>query len=318
MDQSLTELCETFLHYNQVISDTFSFSYQSIIPACSYYFLNANEEPDAESLRICRKMLKERFSMVNAFRGNGELFFVSILASSEEPDVLLDQANYAFDALRQYFKFNAYLPILAFIYAKYADTDDYLYLAQRTRDIFDTLNESHPFLTSYEDVVFSGLYAMDKRNLNSLLQDTEIAFQFLKSKFPLHQNAMMSLSQALTFSLGEPIAKCERVIAFDEKLREVNIKYERGFKYVALGILANLGIHHDQLFDDFLFVDSFLQQHREQYSVLRYGTKARYFHVVLILTTYYMSDNTEITISIIIAILLEIEAQQAAAASAAA
>jgi len=69
-----------------------------------------------------------------------------------------------------------------------------------------------------------------------------------------------------------------------------------------LVILANLGIHHDQLLSVFLDVDEYLQSKDDYRSFFRYGKKTRYFHIILILATYYMSASDELTVSIIVAI----------------
>ena len=82
-------------------------------------------------------------------------------------------------------------------------------------------------------------------------------------------------------------------------------------------ILANIGVDHDQVMADIVEADAFLSEQKE-YGFFGFWEKKRLMHVIMILTSFYLTSGPELIAAVVVSVLIEIQQQQAAAASAAA
>ena len=319
MEQSLKQICEDFIYYQDIIKARRIFgSYRQLYPACSFIHLCVRQEPNEEMLTLSKQIIRENTGFFSSFRGNGEEIFVTMLATDDDPGVRMKLALAAYDMLRGFFPSSAYLPFLALIMSKMIKPDMFYEVSSRTKRIFDLMNDDHRFLTGQEDVCFAGMLAMRAdMDIAEMLDEMEYCFDQLLEGNLFHHNAVQSISHALTLCAGTPDVKCENMRLLLDALESAGINFAKGYEQVSIAILANLGISLDVLVDDFCAVDDFLSV-KDGYGFFGFSKRTRYMHDVMILSAYYMNGSVELMAAVTLSVLLEIQSEQAAAAAAAA
>jgi len=323
MNEQLLRVCEEFIDNKELMREEFHWQNSLIYPVCGYIFMAYKQMPDIEMLRICRQILKEHAGWFSYFRGNGELIFTTLLATSNDPGLKMELSDRAYDALKEYFSSSSSLPLAAMILAEYVPEDQYEVISYEANHVYRRLKEGHFFITGEEDVCFAvllALYIHDRKSgflYDEMTEEIETAFYQLKSEFPFHGNAMQSVSHVLYMCDGSLEQKINNVLDLYDALYDVDLKYGKDYEMVALGILANLGIEKKQIVLDLLEIDGFLQG-QEGYGFLGFSRRTRLLHCVMICAAYYMNETTQLTSAFILGVLMEIRQQQAAAAAAAA
>ena len=318
MNDNLTKTCETFLYNKSIIENTSRLisafntdTYFSAIGA--YYFMAQKTEANEEMIKLCRQIIKENNGIFSSFRGTGEPIFACILAADKDPGTKMALALAAYDALRRFFSFSPFLPYLALIMTDIVTPDSYNLIALNTEEIYNSMRASHIFLTNNEDIPYAGLFAMNKRQNEELLLESETIYSILADNFSLFsRNALQTVSHALTLCIGEPRQKCTNFFNLYDKVKDVGLKYSHSFDLIALSILANLGLDLDTITEDLLDVTDYLKSRYSFFS----GAKRRQ-HAIMICAAHYMNTNIELTSAIVVSSLLEIIQQQNAAAAAA-
>ena len=323
MNQQLDKICEEFIENRDIIKDEFHWQNSLIYPACAYIFLAYKQVPNAEMLQLCRAILKEYAGWFSYFRGNGELIFTSFLATSNDPGAKMEMSSMAYEALKEFFSSSSSLPLAAMILSDYVSEDKFETIAYEADHIYRRLKEGHFWITGEEDVCFAvllALYVHDRKSgflYDEMVEEIDFSFDQLKRDFRFHGNAMQSLSHVLYMCDGSPEQKLNNVNDLYDELEDAGLKYGKDYEMVALGILANLGIEKKQIVLDLLEIDDFLKD-QEGYGFFGFSRRTRLLHSVMICAAYYMNETTQLTSAFILAVLLEIRAQQAAAAAAAA
>ena len=318
MNEELYRMCMDFTEYQTLLKGMYTWtSYSQVFPVAAYICLNHRDEPNEELLRLCDTILRENSGTFSNFRGNGKVVYIAMLSTDIDPGARMERAAIAYEELRDRFSASSYLPLLALIMAKNAAVQEYPDIARRTKTIFDAMNAEHAFLTSSEDSVFAGLLALQNKPLKSSIDEMEEIYEWLNSEFSFHRNSKQTLSHALVLCEGEWYDKCMRLKRLCDALDREGIRYSRDFALVPLAILANMGIETEQLLNDMLACDAYLQD-QSGYGFLGFSSKKRLMHAAMITAAYHMTGSYELSCAVIIGELLEIAAQQAAAAAAAA
>ena len=321
MNEMLISVCDEFLNYRDMMKDIIGFfSDRDIFPVCSYVFLSRREEPNEELIRLCRQILRENSGVFSGFRGNGEPVFAAMLSVTPDPGAAMECSVQLYEEMRSYKLSSEYLPLLCLYMISRIPPEEYGSFAYGTYELFRTLNEEHPILTSSEDVVFAGLLHATGRNHADLHDEISESYDLLKESLPFlySSDSIQTISHVLTLCSSDPVSKVERTVRFRRMLRDAGYKYGNGFEMSLLAIIANIGIDHDQILADFEEADDYLLQDKAYSSLFGHGKRFRYMHDIMILTAYYMCITDEQTAAVIIAVLYEIKMRQAAAAAAAA
>ena len=318
MNEELKAVCEDFLYYEDIIRAGRVFSgYRQLYPLCSYIYLAKRQEPNDEMIRLCREIIRENTSFFSYFRGNGQEVFITELATEEDPGRVMKLALAAYDFLREYFASSSYLPFLALTMARLIRPEAFAEVSARAKDIYELIRSDHFWLTGQEDVVWAGLLAMKEgRTPEEMRDEMEYCFTRLTRGDIFHHNAIQTVSHALTLCAGRMEDKCDNLQALTDGLEACGIQFSKNYEQASLAILANLGIPLDEIINDFCAVDDFLSV-REGYGFWGHSRKTRYMHDVMILSAYHMNGSVELTTAVTLSALLEIQAEQAAAASAA-
>ena len=318
MDQILQKMCDDFVFYRDFNRDQFKWSGSQLVdPLCAYIYLDHHQEPNEEMISLCKKILKENAGIFSAFRGNGNPILVTMLAVADDPGLKMETAKAAYEALRRRFGFSDYLPFLAMIMPDAMPADQFDAFTERTWVLYDTMHEIHSFLTSTEDVIYAGLLVMENKDTPQYIDEMEYLYDIMHKNDIFHANAQQSLSHALTLCQGSPDDKYNNLLTLCAMLRNEKIGYSKDYDMIPLGVLANIGIGREQIFHDLVDVYDYLEHFSGYGGAFGFSKKSRLVHACLILCAYYSPGTVELASAVTISVLMQIKAQQAAAASAA-
>lgn len=318
MDESLLNACYEFSDYCRMIKEGAGWSaYSQTIPLCAYICQAYRREPNLEMIRLCRTIIKQYNGIFSEFRGTMEPVFITYMSVDNDPEAKLLAAQRAYDCLKEYFPGRDTVAVLAMFMTDLVHYEDYPAASAAVKMTYDAMKEDHYFLTGSEDILLAGLIAFTFGFSRRVIDEAEMAFVYMKKRHAFHSNAMQSAAQVMTMCGGAWYEKCARTEELYNCLKDAGMKYGQDFEMVSLAVLANLGIDPAQVTNDMYEVDRYLETQKE-YGIFGYSKRNRLVHAVMILAVYYLNQNPALTCSVALSVILEIRAQQAAAAAAAA
>lgn len=295
MRASLHGLCENFINNRNTIKSTFGWENNYLYPVCAVVFIDKRKTVDAEQMKHCRDILKEKTGLFSNFRGNGKLAMISMLAVDSNPERKLEQSLRVYDMLKEYFFSSQYLPVASMAIANLVEESRYDEIAVRTRKIYNRMKKEHPFLTSSEDSVFAALLAVSSLTEEQVVQETENCYELLKKEF-FSGNAVQSLSHVLALGEGTPEEKCRKTIEMYRKLKEKGYKYGTGYELATLGILALLPEEPELVMQDVMEVDDYLSKEKG-YGFFGIGKKQRLMHAGMLVVSDYMESEKNLVMN---------------------
>ena len=258
--------------------------------ACAGIFINKEQTANEEMLLQCKDILKRNTGIFSNFKSTAKPMIIAMLASNENPQLLMERGLKVYDLLKEEFMSSVYLPIAAMIIAQYADEARYAELAQRTRRIYKQMRADHPFLTSGEDSTFCALMALLDKPDEVLLGDAEECYKTLKSNF-FSSNAVQSLSHVLAMCDGEPKIKCQRTMELFQKLKEAGHKYGTSYELPTLGVLAMADGNQDEIVAEMAEIDQWLSEQKGFGFFSSISAKQRLMYAGMIAQQDYINDK---------------------------
>lgn len=258
--------------------------------ACAGIFINKEQTANEEMLLQCKDILKRNTGIFSNFKSTAKPMIIAMLASNENPQLLMERGLKVYDLLKEEFMSSVYLPIAAMIIAQYADETRYAELVQRTRRIYKQMRADHPFLTSGEDSTFCALMALLDKPDEVLLGDAEECYKILKNNF-FSSNAVQSLSHVLAMCDGEPKIKCQRTMELFQKLKEAGHKYGTSYELPTLGVLAMADGNQDEIVAEMAEIDQWLSEQKGFGFFSSISAKQRLMYAGMIAQQDYINDK---------------------------
>lgn len=290
MNNSLQRRCELFIQNYNEIRGGFKWDSTYILPLCANIFTERGKQADAEWLKRCLNLLKQKTGVFSNFRGISRLATAALLAVKDDPEDRLDRALQVHQVLKEQFLNSEYLPVTAMILADLAKPAEYKEIARRTKDIYKLMKNEHPFLTSSEDSTFAALLALSDKSNVQLVEEMEKCYQLMKPRF-FSGNAVQSLSHVLALGEGSAEMKCRRVEELFNALKSAGLKYGTDYELPTLGVLALLNVSVDVLAKDMAEVEAYLKK-QKGFGALGIGRKQRLMYAGMLVAGEYMQSDT--------------------------
>ena len=285
MDTKLQALCEQFIRNRDLIRQNEKWCSTYLPPVCAHLFCAQGKVVDAERLKTCHDLLKERTGFFSNFRGTMETAFVCMLALEEDPGAALEKTLAAYELLKKEFFTSQYLSLAAYLLK---DEDDLAGVVARGRRIYEAMRKEHPFLTSSEDSVFAAMLARSEKDDRELIDDMEACYAPLKDHFG-SGNSVQTVSHVLALTDGLPRAKADRFIELFESLRRAGIKYSKYYELPTLAALSLMPVDIRQVTADMQEVEVWLSQ-QKGYGFWGLPRNSRLMHAAMIVSTAYAAD----------------------------
>lgn len=249
--------CEQLIENRNRIKSIFPWDGGLMNLACAGIFTVKGRKIDESVLRECKAFIKRKVSLFSNFRSTAESPIATLLAVSDNPKQLLENALLVYRMLKKDFWSSDYLPFAAMIIAQMATPTFYEGIAARTREIYNRIKKEHPFLTSSEDSTFCALMALSQKADDTILLDAEQCYRRLKPHF-FSANAVQSLSHTLALCDGESNAKCQKTMVLFRKLKESGHEYGTDYELSTLGVLAVSDYALDEIVHEIIEIDNWL------------------------------------------------------------
>lgn len=261
MNEKTSAYCEAFIENRDVIKKVFSMERGMSHLACAAIYAAENKRADAAKLQSTKALLKKEVGMFSNFKGTAKPAIISMLAISENADMVLANAITIYEKLKKTLHASEYMAYAAIIVARMAAPEEYENVVRRTEQIYRGLKAEHPFLTSREDDAMCVLMALSEKPVEALLAEAEACYRMLKGQIG-SANPTLSLGCVLALCDGVAESKCERTIALYEALREAGCKYGKEYELPTLGILAAGGGSIEELAADIAEIDGWLAEQK--------------------------------------------------------
>ena len=111
MRASLSRLCTDFIEDRDIIRSVFFWDTPTLYPVCAAVFTGSGIRADADRLKRCRDLLKEKTGLFSNFRSTVQPVMLCMMATDDDPEQRLDRSLQVYDALKEHFWTSTYLPV---------------------------------------------------------------------------------------------------------------------------------------------------------------------------------------------------------------
>ncbi|MBQ2273836.1 MAG: DUF4003 domain-containing protein [Clostridia bacterium] len=309
MEQNLLNLCEKYLQNRDTVKQAFPWESSYFYPVCASILTDRGFTGDAERLKECNQLLKEKTSVFSDFRGSSRLAMISMIATSADPAETLRRAMCVHDALKEVFFGSSYLPVASMILAQTIEEYRFETVATRTRTLYNLMKKEHPFLTSQEDSVYAAMLALSPETDDKIIRETEECYDIVRQTFH-SANAVQSLSHALALIEGTASDKCEKTARLFRILKERGYRYGTEYELPTLGVLANLPLPTEKVADLLIEVADWLKG-KPGYGIMGMTKTQRLMHAGMLVTGYVTGGAQLMQGAAVSGTVSQIAAQQA-------
>jgi len=253
----LKQRCELFVKNRDIMKDNFRWENSMMFPLCASIYTERGLEMNPNKIKLCKEIIKNNTGIFSSFKGIPFMALVTLLSLEENPESKFSDVLKIYDILRNEFHSSSYLPLSAFVISYISGTDDYVRVAQKSKNIYQKMKNEHPFLTSSEDCGYAVLTALSNLQAEDAIGEMEKCYDILNSKF-FSANAVQSLSHTLALGEENSVEKCNKVIDIFDQLKERNCKFGTGVELSVLGLLAITTDNIDKVVNEIVEVNEYL------------------------------------------------------------
>lgn len=257
MNDLLKQRCELFVKNRDIMKDNFRWENSMMFPVCASIYTERGLEMNPDKIKLCKEIIKDNTGIFSIFKGIPFMALVTLLSLEEDPENKFSDVLKIYDILRNEFRSSPYLPLSAFVISYISESDDYVRVTQKAKDIYKMMKNEHPFLTSSEDCSYAVLTALSNLQADEAIDEMEKCYDILNSKF-FSANAVQSLSHTLALGEESSVEKCNKVINIFDQLKYRNCKFGTGVELSVLGLLAITAEDIDLAVNDIVDVNEYL------------------------------------------------------------
>lgn len=240
MDERLRQRCELLARNRETISKTLKWDYNVMYTAAAGIFTAEGVEVEAETLKECRRVLKESEGIFSDFRAHLMVPIVCRMAMSGDPAEYLRKLKAAYKAVQDGRLLGSeYRVGAAMILAERVPEHAYGEYAAKTGEVLKALNREHRILTGDEDTPFAALLAVAGGGTPAVAEEAERCYRILAGRF-WDKDAVWTLAQVLALFPGDAESKCRKTIAVFDEMKDRGQKYGKGREIAMLGLMTAL------------------------------------------------------------------------------
>ncbi|MCQ2506369.1 MAG: DUF4003 domain-containing protein [Lachnospiraceae bacterium] len=318
MKDELRAFCESFIRNRDIIKSTFKMENATVATVCANRFAKLGIDADAEKLKECRRILREKTGVFSNFRGTLELPITTMMASKTSSEAFLERTIEIYNELKAAFHSSTHLIMAAAAMAEMVPSGDVSDRIARGKEIYNRMKKEHSFLTNYEDTIFAMLLAFSEKDIDTLINEQEVAFKTLKESIKPDLNSLQSATHILSITNGEIEDKCMKINEIFTNLKNNGRKYSKYYEFPVLAVLADSDMSAYDVVMDMLDADAFLAT-QKGYGFFGVTKDVRLMHAALLVSDMIsgneISDNGIADITTLAETLAMVAAEQATTAA---
>lgn len=299
MKELLRTGCELLADNKDLIRKSFAWDMDLMSVAGSVIFTGAGKVVDTERMKECQRILKKHEGIFSEFRNNMSIPVLCKMALAEDPEkYLLELMEINGKLSKGKVLGSEYIALTALAIKEEHMAGSVDGIVEKTKQLLKKMTKVHPFLTSEEDMAFAALLAMTDKSVDEIVEEAEECFEYMKKKFPFHNNAVQSLSHVLTLCEGEPAEKCEKACAIYQALLERGVKYGMDYELASLGALVNIDMTPAELASEIAEASEYLKT-RKGFGNWGMGSKARAMFAALMAVQAFAPNSVAMDASVL-------------------
>ena len=260
MNEILKSKCDLLIENRNEIKGAFKFEYNVACCIASLLCCGKNRKADVDKIKKCKKIIKNKTSMLSNFRGNIFFTTATVLSLNDNPEKLMDDINDVYKMLKDKgFDGSEFLGLAAIIIAQTLDQFEPERIAGKAFKIYKSIKLKHKFLTSSDDYAFTVMLAMNDKTVEEIVEEAERCYLELKKDL-LSGNAVQSLSHVLAMDEKNYEEKCHKVTMIYNKLCDKGYKFGKGSELVTLGVLEMIDCDIDKLVENIAETDEYIKK----------------------------------------------------------
>lgn len=237
MNTELQKYCDLLVENRKVIHDVLPLESDMMCMAAAMLYTGRGARANADTLRETRAILKSHAGVFSDFRGMLETVTVCKMAMSGAPERWLTELEQVYGMVKKNRWMGSERKLLAAMtILECKGTAEAERYAEGTNALYRRMKETHPWLTSDEDLPFAALLAVSDLPADSLTEDMEQCYTLLKATFG-DSDIRQSASHVLSLSPMDPPAKCALLSEVFDTLKAEKHRYSSGW---AVPVLASL------------------------------------------------------------------------------
>mgnify|MGYP000000708930 FL=1 len=280
MNTIVREKCDLLIKNKDTLCQVFRLDGDMMMLAGSSFYVGIDVEANADKIKYCEQILKKNTKMLSEFRGNVRIPVLCKMAIAKEPQDYLISVQRIVGQMKHLRWMNGeYKVLAAMIIQDHEDSFAIPAIIDKMTNIFHGMKETHPWLTSDEDLPFAAMLAVSDLDTDRLIEEMEACYQMIIKTFP-DKNASQSLSHVLAIDPSKTVVKCNRIRDIFATLKERKHKFGTGYELAILGTMSMLEFSVEQIVEEIIEADDYLKT-KKGFGNFTMGEKRRRMYAAL-------------------------------------
>lgn len=291
MIAELKEKCDLLVQNKRILQDAFKWQAGLMSLTAATLYTDRGTPVNAEQLKRCEAIMKEKTSVFSEFRGNVKMPLLCKMALSDDPEKYFANVEKLYGLLNNgKWLGDEYRIMAAITLCDHVDESEYEAAVSRTNEIYSRMKQEHQWLTSNEDIPFAAILAVSGLDIDRLICEMEKNYRILKDTFH-NSNAVQSLSHIL--ALDERIAeeKCASVVSLFDELKAIKHRFGTSYELATLGTLTLLELPEKETAALIAEADDYLKGQKGFGALALSASERRLFAAQLVLQQYGPKPN---------------------------
>lgn len=312
MKDELRIQCMNYIENRNVIKETYKLENQYMISVAASIAASKKIILTKEKLKEASELVDSKTGILSSFRGNVKLALIAILATHENPTEYMTRIAQIYNMAKKEWLGSEYLVVASAVLAEIIKNDEEVEkVIARGKALYKKMRKEHPILTSDEDAIYACLMAISEKDDETLIEEMEACFRYIKAEMRPDENALQTLTHVLTIAPGNYADKCDKVLNLYKAIKDKGRRYSKHHELSVLGSLAvTMTDSLDSVVNDIMDIDNFLSS-QKGYGILSIDKKTRLMHSCMLLVNQYNGSQSG-NVSAVSAVISQIAAQNAA------
>lgn len=250
MQENVMRRFALFEANSEEILKKFPFEFSSLGLLAGFILADRGVSADVERIRANKQLIRQRFGAFSNVRGSLMLPIAATMSAAGDGEKYIADLARCYEAIKRTRALRSEFDVIsAMSMAERADAIDPEETVDRAEYVFKKMRQNHPLLTGASDRATATVFAMDRRDPDTLLEDMEACYAILKPGFALRGDEIQAMS-ALLALIGMPAEdKSERARALLAALKDRNVSMNHSAYLPVVGGLTVLPGTADEIAD---------------------------------------------------------------------
>lgn len=266
MRKDVKEKCDLFINNAGEMKKSFKWNDGLMNIAASTAITSIGQKVDISRIKECKEILKNYAGAFSGLRSMAEPVVLCEMALSDNPAKYIEDVKSVYTKIsKAAFSDSGYMVQAAISVCdagKVSETDA---IVDKFKKLYKKMSKNHPFITSPEDIVFTVLLTMTDKSVETIIEEMEQCYSYLKNEVNLRvgANEIQGLSEVLTLTDGDMKEKCDKVVLLYNTFKNHKVKYGTECnEFACLGTLIDIDENPDVLVNEIIETEAYIKSHK--------------------------------------------------------